>query len=168
MGTDYMPGEGIVTGIENIVDIISDDNKEAIIKAIREWHGTDEERSEFFKDLADDITTDDLKAKLIAHCEVSGEAARYEGSCHLTHVDSDDLCELWNALSEASGTDLPYIEEVRVFDSYRKHADCPIGEASFIFSEGDLYERTLNSGGEFLSELCGGYLNEVTWTDVSY
>ena len=37
MGTDYLPGEGIVTGIETLVDIISDENREAIVKAIRKY-----------------------------------------------------------------------------------------------------------------------------------
>ena len=168
MGTDYMPGEGIVTDVETLVKIINDKNKEAIVKAIRKWLDQGDDDGSIFKDLADDITVDDLKAKLIAQWEIAGEAGRYEGSCHLVHVDECWLCELWNAISEASGTDLPGIEEVKVFDSYRKHEGCPIGEASIIFSEGDLYERTLNPGGEFLSDLCDGYLNEVTWTDVSY
>mgnify|MGYP006183619389 CR=1 FL=1 len=118
--------------------------------------------------LADDITTDDLKATLIAQCEIAGEAGKYEGDCHLVHTETWYLCDLWNAISEASGTDLPGIDEVRVFDSHRKHADCPIGEVSFIFSWDAVYESKLNSGGEFLQKLCGGYLNEVTWTDVSY
>ena len=66
MGTDYMPGEGIVTDVETLVKIINDKNKEAIVKAIRKWLDQGDDDGSIFKDLADDITVDDLKAKLIA------------------------------------------------------------------------------------------------------
>ena len=168
MGTDYSNGTGIVINIETLVNIINGKNKKAVIKAIREWIGEGYDGGSIFEDLADNITIGDLKAKLIAQCEIAGEAGKYEGDCHLVHTEDYSLCGLWNDIILASGTDIPLIEDVTVFDSYRQHMECPIGEASFIFSRDDIYESKLNDEGEALQKLCGGYLNEVTWTDVSY
>ena len=170
MGTDYYSGESLVVDIETIVKIIDDKNREAVIKAIREWCSEDdgEIENKFFKDLTDDITTAALQEKLIAHCEIGGEAGKYEGNCYLTHTDDEGMDQLWNAINGVSGTDFPCIMEVRVFDSYRQHADCPIGVASFLISRDDVYESQLSESGEFLQELCGGHINEISWTDVSY
>ena len=169
MGTDYSQGHGYVIGIKDLVEVVNDDNRLAVINQIKSYFaGTyGDDIPDVIKSITGETSTDDLKATLVKICDVSGEAAKYEGGCYLTiGWDTYDLQEFFDDILVP--TDAPSFEEVRIFDSYRKHMGCPIGEVSFVVDESTIYEKKLNDIGKTFEKLCGGFLNECEWTDVSY
>jgi len=167
MGTDYSQGHGYVIGIEDLVEVVNDDNRLAVINRIKSYFESPEYIPDLLKSITEETSTDDLKATLIKMCDVGGEPGRYEGECYATiGWGCDELCEFFNEVLEP--TDSPGFEESRIFDSYRKHEGCPIGVVSFVVDESTIYEKKLNDIGKTFEKLCGGFLNECSWTNVSY
>ena len=177
MGTDYSTNSAITLTSHELIGIINDKNNKSIIDVLQKFYNSqvkenpDNEPNEAIKALNEikpNITIDQLQEIINRLSEVQGEAGKYEGNCSLAHIEEYELQQLWDAIITQSGSDLPPLSEIRVFDSYRQHLGCPIGVASFLFEEEDCYEKQLNVSGKTLEELSGGYLNEITWTDVSY
>ena len=77
------------------------------------------------------------------------------------------MLELWEGIIEVSYQELPHLNEVRFFDGYRQHMECPMEEACFCFDVDGCYEKTLNDAGKNLKKLSGSVW-ETSWTDVSY
>ena len=177
MGTDYSTNSAIVLTSDELIGIINSKNTKSIIAALQEFYNSqveenpDDEPNEAIKALngiKPNISIDQLGETINRLSGVQGEAGRYEGNCSLAHIRDYELQQLWDEIITRSGSDLPPLQEIRVFDSYRKHEECPIGVASFLFDEEDCYEKQLNDSGKTLEELSSGCLNEITWTDVSY
>ncbi|MBT6722812.1 MAG: hypothetical protein HOB20_06235 [Planctomycetaceae bacterium] len=167
MGTDYSQGHGYIIGIDDLVEVVSDDNRLVVITKIKSYFASPENIPDVLKSITEETSTDDLKATLIKMCDVSGEPGKYDGECYATiDWDTDELCDFFNEVLK--WTDSPWFEQARIFDSYRKHEGCPIGVVSFVVDESTIYEKTLNDIGTTFEKLCGGFLNECEWTDVSY
>ena len=179
MGTDYSSGYAMSCELENMLKIIKAKNKKSVIEAIQCFHDsvvdgqyTSDKAKKYVSSLNEikpNIKLADLKQIIIDYHEVEGDTGKYEGDCRFTNdLDGWDLIELWQDIIEASREELPDLSEIRIFDSYRQHYDCPLGVMCFVFNREDCYERTLSDKGKSLKKLCGGYLSEISWTDVSY
>jgi hypothetical protein len=180
MGIDYYAGHAMCLGDYEMVKLINGKNKKAVLEVMQSFHDSI---------LADEYVTDkakkavsvlngenipstiklvDLRELIIEYHTVEGDAGKYEGDCRFANgLDGYQLLELWEGIIDVCNTELPSLSEVRIFDSYRQNYDCPIEVPCFLFSVEDCYERTLNDEGKNLNKLAGGYLNEISWTDVS-
>ncbi|MFP6603465.1 MAG: hypothetical protein VB862_13120 [Pirellulaceae bacterium] len=102
--------------------------------------------------------------------EYEGEAGKYEGDMRFTFWGDNEpygLSELVGAIAEAEG--FMYPDSVRIFDSYRQHAEMTVGEPVIIYSSDSVWEKTLSQSGKKLEKMKGEtYLYESNWTEVSY
>ena len=178
MGTDYGSGSAVIVDLDSMLRIINGKNKQAVLEVIQSWvdkqmeseHTCEESKKylETLNNLPSNITLKHLKELLEEFHVIKGEAGKYGGNCHWANgLDSYDMHELWGAIIEVSDVELPWLSEVRFFDGYRQHMDCPMEEPCFCFDPDGCYEKTLNSAGKNLYKLSGSVW-ETSWTDVSY
>lgn len=178
MGTDYGSGSAVIVDLDSMLRIIDGKNKQAVLEVIQSWvdkqmgdEYTGEESKQYLEKLNNipsKIKLGDLRELLEEFHVINGEAGKYGGDCHWANgLDSYEMQELWEGIVEVSGLELPYLSEVRFFDGYRQHMDCPKEEACFCFDPDGCYEKTLNSAGKNLYKL-NGSVWETSWTDVSY
>jgi len=179
MGVDYSANEAVVLYIWDMVNIINGANKKHVVDIMQGFHDNivaDEHTSDaaklsvkVFDGISPRTKLAEIRYVLDEYHNVVGEAGKYEGDMGLANgLCSDDLMKLWEPIIEASGVELPTPYEITIFDSYRQHVECEIGVVSFLFAPGDCYERTLSEQGKALEKMSGGYLAEVSWTEVSY
>lgn len=179
MGIDYSAGHAMCLEIDNMVRLINGKNKKAILEVIQSFHDsvvggqyTSEKAKKSvaaLNNIDSKIKISDLKELILEYHAVTGEAGKYEGSCHFKNdLDGYDLLELWEGILDVCDIPMPSLSEVRIFDSHRQNYDCPLEVPCFLFSVEDCYDRTLSHEGKNLNKLSGGYLNEISWTDVSY
>ena len=179
MGVDYSANEAVVLDAWDMVKIINGANKKHVVDILQGFHDNivaDEHTSaeaklsvKVFDGISPRAKLAEIRHLLVEYHNVEGEAGTYEGNCWFANgLCGDELMELWERIIEASGCELPTPYEITIFDSYRKHANCQIGVASFLFAPDDCYERTLSEQGKALEKMSGGYLAEVSWTEVSY
>ena len=179
MGIDYSAGHAMCLGIEDMVKLINGKNKKAILEVVQSFHDSDvsgmytsdkaKKAVSSLDNLNPKITISTLKELICDYHEVQGEAGKYDGDCQFVNdLDGYDLLELWEGILEVCDEPIPSLSEIRIFDSHRKNYDCPLEVPCFLFSVEDCYVRTLSDEGKRLKKLAGGYLNEISWTDVSY
>ena len=173
MGIDYSTGHAMTLTCNEILSILKAKNKKPILEVIQSFHDEiirDKYSSEKAKEsvaVLDNINPKiklaDLKQLILEYHDVIGEAGKYSGDCRFANdLDGYDLMMLWEPIIEVSGETLPALTGIQIFDSYRQHMDCPIGEPCFLFDVDDCYEKQLNEAGKNLKKFSGGYLNEVT------
>jgi len=178
MGIDYSASTAIIVDINGMLKIINGKNKKAVLEVIQsfvdkmvDYEYTSDKTKKWLKKLDNipsNITLANLKEKLSDFHEVSGSAGKYEGDCRFSNdMYGDELMELWDGIIEVSSVDLPSLDSIRIFDSYRQQMDCPLEEISFCFNPEECYEKTLNQEGKNLSKLAHN-MWETSWTDVSY
>ena len=178
MGTDYSSSNAVIVDLDSMLRIINGKNKQAVLEVIQSFvdeHMSGEYTSDETKvclqklnDLPSNITLKHLRELLEEFHVINGEAGKYGGNCHWANgLDSYEMHGLWGDILEVSGEELPYLSEVRFFDGYRQHMDCPKEEACFCFDPDGCYEKTLNNAGKNLEKL-NGSVWETSWTDVSY
>tara|TARA_R110002020_G_scaffold135764_1_gene303170 strand:- start:828 stop:1367 length:540 start_codon:yes stop_codon:yes gene_type:complete len=178
MGIDYSAGHAMVLSCVDMLNLINGKNKKAILEVIQSFHdevladkySSDRAKKsvEVLSNISQKIKLADLKELILEYHDVIGEAGKYGGDCQFSNgLDGYDLMMLWEPIIDVCDINLPSLTGIQVFDSYRQHMDCPIGEPCFLFDVDDCYEKKLNSAGKNLKKFSGGYLNEVTWTDVS-
>ncbi len=177
MGTDYGSGSAVIVDLDSMLRIINGKNKQAVLEVIQSWvdkqmesEHTCEESKKYLgtlNNLPSNITLKHLKELLEEFHVIKGEAGKYGGNCRWANGFYDyEMQELWEGIIEVSGEELPYLSEVRFFDGYRQHMDCPMEEPCFCFDPDGCYEKTLNSAGKNLYKL-NGSVWETSWTDVS-
>ena len=178
MGTDYGSGSAVIVDLDSMLRIINGKNKKAVLEVIQSFVDTkmddeytgDESKKHLgtLNDLPSNITLQNLRGLLEDFHTIKGSAGKYGGDCHWANgFWNEDMLELWEGIVEVSGEELPYLTEVRFFDGYRQHMDCPKEVACFCFDPDGCYEKTLNSAGKNLEKL-NGSVWETSWTDVSY
>ena len=179
MGIDYAAGHAMCVEIDNMVGLINGKNKKYVLEVIQSFHDSvmsgqyTSDKAKKAVTALDNIDSKiklaDLKELILEYHAVEGEAGKYEGDCKFANdLWGDDLLELWEGVLDVCDIPMPSLSEVRIFDSHRQNYDCPLEVPCFLFEVEDCYERTLNEEGKNLNKLSGGYLNEISWTDVSY
>lgn len=173
MGTDYSQGNAINLSVYEIVKIVNGKNKANMVSILHNFCATSDQeakqkRTKHFGHLTTKSHISDIQNAFIEFCEIAGEPGKYEGDCHFANADSYDIKELINDMINSSGTKCPNVDDVTVFDSYRQHDGCPIGEPCFLLDRSDIYIETLSDQGKYVKKISGGYISEISWTDVSY
>ena len=178
MGTDYSASTAIIVDLDGMLKIINGKNKKSILEVVQSFvdktksdgYASDKTKEWLKKldNIPSSIKLGDLKEKLRDFHEVKGSAGKYEGDCQFANgMWSDDLMALWEGVVDVSDIDLPSLNSIRIFDSYRQQMDCPLEEVSFCFDPEGCYKKTLNQEGKNLSKLADN-MWETSWTDVSY
>tara|TARA_Y100000385_G_scaffold280804_1_gene332544 strand:- start:244 stop:783 length:540 start_codon:yes stop_codon:yes gene_type:complete len=178
MGIDYSAGHAMCLEIDDMIKLINGKNKKAILKVVKSFHDSvvdnkyvsDKAKKAVssLDNLNSKITISTLREVICDYHKVLGEAGKYEGDCQFANdLDGDDIVELWQGIIGVCGEQMPHLSEVRIFDSYRQNDQCPLEVPCFLFSTEDCYVRTISDEGKRLKKLAGGYLNEISWTDVS-
>ena len=178
MGTDYGSGSAVIVNLDSMLGIINGKNKKAVLEVVQSFvdkHMDDEYTSKqnkkylgILNNLPSNIKLADLRELLSDFHVIEGEAGKYGGNCRWANgFDDYEMLELWEGIIEVSYQELPHLNEVRFFDGYRQHMDCPMEEPCFCFDPDGCYEKTLNSAGKNLYKLSGSVW-ETSWTDVSY
>ena len=81
---------------------------------------------------------------------------------------AEELLNIWDDILERCYPQVPQLEEVRAFSNSRLEGfGVPIGEACFIFSSLDIFEKKLTKKGKALKKAIG-HCDESEWTTVSY
>ena len=178
MGIDYSAGHAMCLEIDDMIKLINGKNKKAVLEVIQSFHDsvvsgeyTSDEAKKAVSTLDNidsKIKLDDLRDLILSYHAVEGEAGKYNGDCKFANdLWGEEILELWQGVVDVYDPSLPSLSEVRIFDSYRQNDQCPLEVPCFLFSVEDCYEKKLNSEGVNLNKLAGGYLNEISWTDVS-
>lgn len=168
MGIDYDQNSGVQVSLANFADhfIYQKSNKarlNRVIKAVNEEIriGLSESLPEENITTAEELR--DFWDKLTAY---TGDPGKYEGDMTFTYWSSNQPCGLAGLVESIGYTEnLPSVECVRIFDSYRQHSEMLIGEPVIIYSSDDVWERSLSSSGKKLEKLYGR-VYEYSWTDV--
>ena len=178
MGIDYFAGHAMCLSDCEMVKLITGKNKKPVLEVIQSFHDSviggqytsDKAKKAItaLNNIDSKIKLADLRELIIEYHTIEGDAGKYEGDCRFANdLDGYELMELWESIIDVCDVELPSLSEIRIFDSYRQNYDCPMEVPCFLFSVEDCYERTLNDEGKNLNKLAGGYLNEISWTDVS-
>jgi hypothetical protein len=179
MGTDYYSNSGYELSLERfaskyVYNVKTKAQQKRLIKAVNDCLNESYNR-DYWPDI--EINTyEDVITLWEMVTTYDGNPGKYEGNMRFTYwsdkegydtTESQDLCELVDYIGGAEG--MPTAELVRIFDSYRQHGEMTVGEPQIIYSENDLYEKTLTDAGKKLQRLIGGrYMYKQSWTDVSY
>lgn len=183
MGTDIYGYTGVFCGIDNMVNFVTGKTRFRVIELCNDFYESLEaeadkagegswEQSQFEtfaalkacvikegpkgKTMMPKLTLAELRDLLKRTVKISGEPGDYNMDTHVVNGDElrilfDEILEVYK---EVYGVNLPYFEEVKAFGSARYNGDSvPLGEACFIFSEDDCYEKQLSAEGKNLKKV---------------
>ncbi len=171
MGIDYSQNTGVEVSLKHFADhFINQTSNAARLKRVIKAVNGKIASENWDEDMI--TTSEELREFWNTVTAYKGEPGRYEGDMAFTYWsekkgwkvdDSDDLTALVEAIGYTEN--LPPVEFVRIFDSYRSHSEMTVGEPVIIYSSDDVWERSLSPAGKKLEKLCG-YVCESSWTDV--
>jgi hypothetical protein len=184
MGVDIYSSKGVICSVNEFLQIINGKNKKAIVNVCRSfwadlvaqcdkgykpepepWRAKLADAFNAFYHLEPTMTIKEIRKIIESVVVVEGEVSKY-GECHVEN--SEYVESLFSQILEASGLDLPDIEEVTAWGSGRYNGwEVPTGVACVVFDSSRCFVKTLSEEGKALKKLLG-HCDETEWTEMSY
>lgn len=181
MGTDIYSSKGIICSVEEFLGVVNRKNKGYVVDVCHAFYqdlaaeAEQNPNNEWRKTLAEDfkplaglkksMPINTIRGIIDSCVGVRGEVSKY-GECYVEN--SEYVESLFSQILEASGFDLPYIQEVTAWGSGRYNGwEVPTGVACVVFNSSECFVKTLSEEGEALKKLLG-HCDETEWTEISY
>ena len=188
MGVDISSSSGVPVTAKKLANIVTEDNKELACRMLLRYTArllqtlkdnmNDEELDEWdqrskqtmaklmlsrFESLNIDSTVDDVREMLV-------KMARGVEDGFDSHVsNSEEAVEIWGELIRVLFPEAPQPEGTLFIGSprYQDGWDLPQGEALFVFSEDECFERVKTQAGKELDSMLGETTELSGWTVYS-
>jgi len=184
MGVDIYSSKGVICSVDEFLGVINGKNKKAIVKVCKDfwqelvdqcdkgykpepepWRAELADSFNAFYNLEPTMTIKEIKEIIGSVVLVKGEVSKY-GECWVEN--SEYIESLFGQILNASGFDLPYIQEVTAWGSGRYNGwEVPTGVACVVFNSSDCFVKTLSEEGKAVKKLLG-HCDETEWTEMSY
>ena len=188
MGVDIYSHSGVAVTATAFANILTKDNKELacrtllrytarLLQMLKDYMG-DEELDEWerrrkqaiaklmlscFESLSIESTVDDVRKMLV------DMAPGVKDGSDSYVPNSEEAVEIWGELIRVLFPGAPHPEETLCIGSPRHQGnwDLPLGEAIFVFSEDECFERVKTEAGKELDSMLGETTELNSWTNYS-